>query len=82
VTDDTPALTIRAARLHNLKGMDVRVPLGRLVVMTGVSGSGKSSLARDVLRDNVAAKLAGQEGDFTGCCDIEGWGALGTRAGG
>ena len=77
VTDDTPALTVREARLHNLKGMDVRVPLGRLVVMTGVSGSGKSSLARDVLRDNVAAKLSGHDGDCTGCRDIEGWSALG-----
>ncbi|WP_371133572.1 excinuclease ABC subunit A, partial [Methyloversatilis sp.] len=77
VDDDTPSLWVRAATLHNLKGMDVRVPLGRLVVMTGVSGSGKSSLARDVLRDNVAAKLAGHDGHFIGCADIEGWGALG-----
>jgi excinuclease ABC subunit A len=77
VGGDTPSLVVRAARLHNLKGMDVRVPLGRLVVMTGVSGSGKSSLARDVLRDNVAAKLAGHDGDCIGCADVEGWGALG-----
>ncbi|HLY38488.1 MAG TPA: excinuclease ABC subunit UvrA, partial [Candidatus Binatia bacterium] len=37
------------AREHNLKGIDVRVPLGALTVVTGVSGSGKSSLAFDVL---------------------------------
>jgi excinuclease ABC subunit A len=77
VADDTPALLVREARLHNLKGMDVRVPLGRLVVMTGVSGSGKSSLARDVLRDNVAARLAGLDSAPTGCRGVDGWGALG-----
>ena len=43
------AIEIVGAREHNLKGIDVRVPLGRLTVVTGVSGSGKSSLAFDVL---------------------------------
>jgi len=77
VADDTPSLLVRGATLHNLKGMDVRVPLGRLVVMTGVSGSGKSSLARDVLRDGVAQRLNDPKAALTGCTDIEGWGALG-----
>ncbi|HTT06031.1 MAG TPA: excinuclease ABC subunit UvrA [Steroidobacteraceae bacterium] len=49
----TPALQIESAHLHNLRDVDVRVPLGRLVVVTGVSGSGKSSLARDVLYANL-----------------------------
>src|SRR5207245_11526073 len=43
------ALHIFAAREHNLRGIDVRVPLRALTVITGVSGSGKSSLAFDVL---------------------------------
>ena len=47
------AIEIDSARLHNLRNLDVRIPLGRLVVVTGVSGSGKSSLARDVLYANL-----------------------------
>ncbi len=43
------AIEIVAAREHNLKGIDVRVPTNALTVVTGVSGSGKSSLAFDVL---------------------------------
>ena len=42
-------IRIRGARQHNLRGVDVDVPLGRLTVITGVSGSGKSSLAFDTL---------------------------------
>ena len=42
-------LKIQKAKLHNLQNVDARIPLQRLVVITGVSGSGKSTLARDVL---------------------------------
>ena len=48
-------LTVHGAQLHNLQDLTARVPLQRLVVVTGVSGSGKSTLARDVLLSNVAA---------------------------
>jgi len=42
-------ISARGVRVHNLKGIDVDIPVGRLVVVTGVSGSGKSSLAFDTL---------------------------------
>ena len=46
---DPGCLQVRGARVHNLQGVDVDLPRDKLVVVTGVSGSGKSSLAFDVL---------------------------------
>jgi excinuclease ABC subunit A len=60
VDDATPALRLQGIERHNLHGIDVRIPLGRLVVVTGVSGSGKSSLTRDVLYENLHTQLAGE----------------------
>ena len=42
-------IVIRGARAHNLKNIDVTIPKNKLVVITGLSGSGKSSLAFDTL---------------------------------
>src|SRR2546430_5285537 len=42
-------IVIKGARVHNLKDIDLEIPRERLVVITGVSGSGKSSLAFDTL---------------------------------
>ena len=49
---------IRGARHHNLKGIDVKFPLNVMTVVTGVSGSGKSSLVRDILYQALAREFS------------------------
>src|SRR5579872_6524602 len=44
-----PQIELRGVRVHNLQNVDIDIPLGQLIVVTGVSGSGKSSLAFDTL---------------------------------
>ena len=53
------ALTVVGARANNLKNLTVKIPLGMFVCITGVSGSGKSSLMSDVVYNTLAAKLNG-----------------------
>lgn len=57
--DPRRQLVLEGARLHNLKGITVRFPLGLLVCVTGVSGSGKSSLVHDTLTRALALQLHG-----------------------
>ena len=69
---DHKLLTIRGARQHNLQNITVQIPLGLLVAVTGVSGSGKSSLIFDILdraarqRLNGASELPGEHDAISG----------------
>ena len=88
-----PAIRIEGASLHNLRDIDVRIPLARLTVVTGVSGSGKSSLARDVIHANPRAPASATRGDprppprpgaaktvdqpLVGCAAMPGWHQVG-----
>jgi excinuclease ABC subunit A len=58
LVSSTGWLGVTGACLHNLQKVNVQVPLQRLVAVTGVSGSGKSTIARDVLLTNVHAVVA------------------------
>ncbi len=73
-------LRIVGAREHNLQAIDVALPLGQLVVVSGVSGAGKSTLVERVLVGNLLALRdegeAGQRGEPGACDRIEGAGAI------
>ncbi|WP_177238344.1 excinuclease ABC subunit UvrA [Pseudonocardia ammonioxydans] len=70
-------LTVVGAREHNLRGIDVDVPLGGLVSVTGVSGSGKSTLINDILatvlanRVNGARQVPGRHTRITGVDQVD-----------
>ena len=65
-------LTIRGARKNNLKNIDVKIPLGKFVAITGVSGSGKSSLINEILYPELAAKLNGARYTDIDCDGVDG----------
>jgi excinuclease ABC subunit A len=70
VSSKNSFIEIQGASLHNLKKIQARIPLERLVLVTGVSGSGKSTLARDVLYESLVEKAS------IGCKEIKGGKAI------
>ncbi|HVG04884.1 MAG TPA: excinuclease ABC subunit UvrA, partial [Burkholderiaceae bacterium] len=68
IAANSPKLVLQGAREHNLKAIDVEIPLKRLVCVTGVSGSGKSSLIQDVLYPALA-KAKGKSTETPGSHD-------------
>ncbi len=81
VARTAPAIQVKGASLHNLRNVGARLPLGRLTVVTGVSGSGKSTFARDVVHDNMARLVAEKRrrkgaAGLVGCTHLDGWEAV------
>jgi excinuclease ABC subunit A len=66
-------LVVRGAREHNLKGIDVALPLGLLIAVTGVSGSGKSSLILDIVDRAARQRFYGASEAPGAHAAIEGW---------
>jgi len=62
-TSEKGAIKVRGATLHNMVNQNIDVPLGKLVCITGVSGSGKSTFLYDILYKNVAARFAKRQSE-------------------
>lgn len=65
-------ITINGAREHNLKNVNVQIPLGTFTCITGVSGSGKSTLMSDILYPAVSNEIMGTNYDVGECDSVEG----------
>jgi excinuclease ABC subunit A len=68
-----PAIKIQKAAINNLKHVNAKIPLGCLIAVTGVSGSGKSSLLKETLYRGLRNRLLKQRRPAGQCKDITGW---------
>lgn len=66
-------LTVKNAHLNNLKNIDLKIPLGKIVVLTGVSGSGKSTLMQDLIYEYAVHKLRKNKPKPQGVDEITGF---------
>ncbi|MCR4675780.1 MAG: excinuclease ABC subunit UvrA [Sphaerochaetaceae bacterium] len=65
-------LKLIKAKKNNVNGVDVSFPLGKLIVLTGVSGSGKSTILNQILAENLRDYFNKNSTDFKDCKDIQG----------
>ena len=70
---NTECVTVQGATTNNLKNIRVDFPLGRLICVTGVSGSGKSSLLKETLYKGLRNRLLKKQYPAGACEDINGW---------
>src|SRR5205823_9637263 len=66
-------LELKGARAHNLKNVDVKIPLGCFVAITGVSGSGKSTLLQETLYPRLLQKVFGTRSVWGEHDELTGW---------
>jgi excinuclease ABC subunit A len=78
IAKDHPMIALQDAVLHNIHGININIPLERLTVLTGVSGSGKSTVARDLLLANLQALVSAKNNrkelpNLLGMKGLTGW---------
>ena len=76
-TSEKGSIKVKGATLHNIKNQNIEVPLGKLVCITGVSGSGKSTFLYNILHKNIAERFANRTAEPKHCASITGTEYLG-----
>lgn len=76
-TSEKGSIKIKGATLHNIKNQNIEIPLGKLVCITGVSGSGKSTFLYDILHKNVAARFSKRQVEIEHAASMTGTEYLG-----